>query len=342
MRRKASDLHLTVGQPPLLRIDGTLTPLSSTPLAPEDTMEIVRQLLTAAQLGRFEQTFELDTAYSVKGLSRFRVNCYRQRGSAGIAIRAIPFEIPSLEALGLPEILTEFAERPSGLIIVSGPTGSGKSTTLAAMIAHINRHRNCHIVSIEDPIEYLHRHAQATINQRELGTDTASFQEALRHLVRQDPNVILIGEMRDLDTMQAALTLAETGHLVLTTLHTADATHAITRIVDVFPAHQQQQIRIQLALVLVAVIVQQLLPRASGKGRVAAYEIMHVIPAIGSLIRDNQLHQIRSLIQTGRRYGMNTMNQSLAELYHAGLVTWDELTRRSPDPHELSTLIQKQ
>lgn len=340
VRRKSSDLHLTAGQPPLLRVDGKLTPMAGDPLTPDETQVFAQQLLTPAQISRFEQTFELDTAYSIKGLSRFRVNCYRQRGSVGIAIRTIPFEIPSLEALGMPPILKEFADRPSGLVIVSGPTGAGKSTTLAAMIDYINQRRNCHIVSIEDPIEYLHRHRRATINQRELGIDTISFHEALRHVVRQDPNIILIGEMRDLETMHAALTLAETGHLVFTTLHTGDATHVINRIVDVFSPHQQLQIRIQLSLVLVAVVVQQLIPRASGQGRVVAYEIMHVTPAIAGLIRDNNLHQIKSTIQTGRRFGMNTMTQSLAELYRAGLVTWDEIVRRSTDPNELATLVQ--
>jgi len=340
VRRKSSDLHLTTGQPPLLRVDGKLTAMAGDPLTPEDTQVLAQQLLTPAQISRFEQTFELDTAYSIKGLSRFRVNCYRQRGSVGVAIRTIPFEIPSLEALGMPPTLKEFADRPSGLVIVSGPTGAGKSTTLAAMIDYINQRRNCHIVSIEDPIEYLHRHRRATINQRELGIDTISFHEALRHVVRQDPNVILIGEMRDLETMHAALTLAETGHLVFTTLHTGDATHVINRIVDVFSPHQQLQIRIQLSLVLVAVVVQQLLPRATGQGRVVAYEIMHVTPAIAGLIRDNNLHQIKSTIQTGRRFGMNTMTQSLAELYRAGLVTWDEIARRSTDPNELATLVQ--
>lgn len=340
VRRRASDLHLTVGQPPLLRVDGRLVPLPGATLTPEDTQVLAHQLLTPTQVSRFEQTFELDTAYSVRGLSRFRVNCYRQRGSVGVAVRTIPFEILSLEALGLPAALNEFADRPSGLIIVSGPTGAGKSTTLAAMIDHINAERNCHIVSIEDPIEYLHKHRKATINQRELGVDTLSFHEALRHVVRQDPNVILIGEMRDLETMHAAVTLAETGHLVLATLHTGDATHAINRIVDVFPPYQQQQIRIQLSLVLIAVVVQQLIPRAGGQGRAVAYEIMHVIPAIASLIRDNNLHQIKSVIQTGRRFGMNTMTQSLAELYHAGAVSWEEIVRRAPDIQELTTLVQ--
>lgn len=341
VKKRASDLHLTVGRAPQLRVDGKLFDLPYEALTPEATQELAYQLLTPQQIHRFEQTLEMDTAYSIKGISRFRVNCYRQRGSVGTAIRVIPFDVPSLDTLGLPASLKGFADQPSGLIVVSGPTGSGKSTTLAALIDHINQSRNCHIVSIEDPIEYLHKHRQATINQRELGPDTLSFQEALRHVVRQDPNVILIGEMRDLETMQAALTLAETGHLVMTTLHTADSTHAINRIVDVFPPHQQQQIRVQLSLVLIAVVVQQLIPRAGGKGRVAGYEVMHVTPAIGSLIRENDLHQIKSIIQTGRRFGMITMTQCLADLFHQGAVSWEEIIRRTPDPGELATLVQQ-
>ena len=337
---KASDLHLTVGLPPQMRVDGKLTPISDKALMPEDTQALAYQVLTPDQITRFEKTMELDTAYSLRGVSRFRVNCYRQRGSIGLAARVIPFEIPKINELGLPDTLLEFCTIPSGLVIVSGPTGSGKSTTLASMIDVINQTRNCHIVSVEDPIEYLHKHQKATINQRELGVDTTSFTEALRHVVRQDPDVILIGEMRDLETMQTALTLAETGHLVLSTLHTADAPHTVNRIVDVFPPYQQQQVRTQLSLVLVSVIVQQLFPKTDGKGRAVACEIMRVTPAIGALIRENHLHQIRSVIQTGKQHGMVTLNQSMADLYTAGVVSWEEIARRSPDVIELKSLTQ--
>ncbi len=338
--RRASDLHLTVGLPPQLRIDGVLAPLAGSPLTSEETETLAFQMLLPEQIARFTQDRELDTAYSIRGLSRFRVNLYRQRGSVAAAVRVIPFEIPSIRELGLPEILNDFASRPTGLFIVSGPTGCGKSTTLAAMLETINGRRNCHILCVEDPIEYLHRHKKATINQREVGVDTVSFHEALRHLVREDPDVIMIGEMRDLDTMSAALTLAETGHLVLTTLHTSDAIHAIQRIVDVFPPYQQQQIRLQLSLVLVGVVVQYLLPRAGGQGRVPACEVMAVTPSVANLIRENELQQLRSVIQTGKKFGMWTMNQSYTELYLKQLVTWEEISRRSTDAEELSNLIR--
>ncbi|MBI1953795.1 MAG: type IV pilus twitching motility protein PilT [Candidatus Omnitrophica bacterium] len=339
--RRASDLHLTVGLPPLFRIDGQLTPLEDAPLTGESARALAYAMLDDQRIVQFEQSRELDTSYSVKGLSRFRVNLYRQRGSVAAVIRVIPFQVPTFEELGLPSILKEFAERLSGLFIVSGPTGCGKSTTLAAMVRHINERRNCHILTVEDPIEYLHQHKKATINQRELGTDTDSFKEALRHAVRQDPNILLIGEMRDLETMSAALTLAETGHLVLATLHTSDTMHAITRIVDVFPPFQQTQIRIQLSLVLIGIVVQQLIPRAAGKGRVAVCEVMNVTPAIGSMIRENQLHQLRSSLQTGRQHGMCTMNQSLAELLLEKSITWEEALKRSLDPEDLRRLLPK-
>ena len=340
VERRASDLHLTVGRPPQLRIHGVLLPLPGTPLGEEETRQLAYQMLAPEQIAHFERAKELDTSYSLKGLSRFRVNLFRQRSSVAAAIRMIPFEIPTIQGLGLPPILEEFTTRPSGLFIVSGPTGSGKSTTLAAMVESINNQRECHIISIEDPIEYLHRHRKATVNQRELGVDTTSFQEALRHIVREDPNVIMIGEMRDLETMSAALTLAETGHLVLTTLHTSDAVHAVQRIVDVFPPYQQNQIRIQLSLVLIGVTVQQLLPKASGGGRVAACEVMVATPSVGNLIRENQLHQLRTVIQTSRKIGMKTMNQSFVELFAQGQVTWEEVSRRSTDLEELSTLTK--
>jgi len=340
VQKRASDLHLTVGMPPQLRIDGVLVPIPHPPLDEEMSRALAYQMLPPDQIARFEKTKELDTSYSIKGLCRFRVNLFYQRSSIAAAIRMIPFEIPSLKDLALPPILEEYANRPNGLIVVSGPTGCGKSTTLAAMVENINSHRNCHIISVEDPIEYLHRHKKATINQRELGVDTNSFAEALKHIVREDPDVIMIGEMRDQETMAAALTLAETGHLILTTLHTSDAVHAIQRIVDVFPPYHQDQIRLQLSLVLVGIVVQQLVPKASGEGRVAACEIMSGTPSIGNLIRENQLQQIRSALQTGRKSGMRTMNHSFAELFENGLVTWEEISRRSTDPEELTHLVK--
>lgn len=341
VERGASDLHLTVGLPPQLRVDGLLSPLPLPPLTAEGTASLARQLLNDAQWQAFERAKEIDTSYSIRGLSRFRVNLYYQRGSVAAALRRIPYEIPSLSELRLPELLGRFAERMSGLFIVSGPTGCGKSTTLASMVDHINETRNCHIVSIEDPIEYLHRHKKATVNQREIGSDTYSFREALRHVVREDPNVILIGEMRDLETMSAALTLAETGHLILTTLHTSDAIHAVHRIVDVFPPYQQDQIRVQLSLVLIGITVQQLIPSASGRGRVPACEILTCPPAVGNLIRETELHQLRSVMQTSRNLGMCTMNQALADLFARGEVTWEEISRRSTDPGDLATLVQQ-
>jgi len=340
VQKRASDLHLTVGLPPQLRVDGILVPVSQSPLSEEESRALAFEMLQPDQVARFEKEKELDTSYSIKGLSRFRVNLFYQRGSIATAVRMIPFEIPSLRELGLPPIIGDFANRPNGLIVVSGPTGCGKSTTLAAMIESINANRNCHIISVEDPIEYLHRHKKSTVNQRELGVDTISFGEALKHVVREDPDVLMIGEMRDLETMSAALTLSETGHLVLTTLHTSDTMHAIQRIVDVFPPHHQNQIRLQLSLVLVGIVVQQLLPRATGRGRVAACEVMAATPSVGNLIRENQLQQLRSALQTGRKSGMCTMNHSFAELFKDGLVAWEEIARRSSDLEELTHLVK--
>jgi len=340
VQKRASDLHLTAGLPPRLRIDGTLVSLPVPPLDADQSKALAYQMLTPEMILQFERTKEMDTAYSIKGLSRFRVNLFYQRGSVASVVRIIPFEIPSLRELGLPGILEEFADRPSGLFIVSGPTGCGKSTTLAAMIETINVQRNCHIISIEDPIEHLHHHKKATINQRELGVDTTSFREALKHIVREDPDVIMIGEMRDLETMSAALTLAETGHLVLTTLHTSDTVHAIQRIVDVFPPHHQHQIRLQLSLVLIGIVVQQLIPKTTGEGRLVACEVMAATPSIRNLVRENQLQQLRSTLQTGRKSGMCTMNHAFADLFAKGLVTWEEITRRSTDLEELNNLVK--
>ena len=342
VERKASDLHVTVGLAPQLRIDGKLQVIEGLPkLSPQNTKDLAQSMLTEGQIRKFEEAKELDTSIGIKDLGRFRINLYRQRGSIGMAVRLIPYQVPPLDQLGLPRAAKLFADKTSGLVLVTGPTGSGKSTTLASMIEYINSKRAVHIISIEDPIEYLHRHKRSTINQRELGTDTSSFQDAIKHVFRQDPNIVLIGELRDLDTIKGALTLAETGHLIFGTLHTIDATHSINRIVDVFPAYQQPQIRMQLSMVLVGVIVQQLLPRKAQSGRVLAAEVMNVIPAIQNLIRENNLHQIYSLIQMGKKYEMCTMNQSLAELYDRGLITWEDAYSRSVNPQELVSLVKR-
>jgi len=336
----ASDLHLSVGERPKLRIDGRMmTGLYSEKLRPKDTQELAYSVLTEQQKKRFEQSAELDFSFAVPKLSRFRGNVYRQRGSVAMAIRTIPFEILSFEELGLPPTVARLAEKPRGLVLVTGPTGSGKSTTLAAMIDRINSEREEHIITIEDPIEFVHNHKKCLVNQRELGSDTESFQSALKYVLRQDPDVILIGEMRDLETMGAALTIAETGHLALATLHTNSAAESVNRIVDTFPAHQQGQIRAQLSFVLEGVVSQALLPRASGKGRVAAVEIMLATQAIRTLIRDDKIHQIYSALQTGKKLGMQTMNESLYQLYMQGDVAIGECLRVSSNPTELRRML---
>ncbi len=339
VEKNATDLHLTAGRQPQLRIDGKLMLMDDKVLVPEEIEELTFSILEDTQIGHFRAQKELDTSYGLKGVGRFRINLFYQRGSVGCAIRFIPFEVPKIEELGLPSVLREFCEKSSGLFLVCGPTGCGKSTTLAAMIEHINQTQGYNIITVEDPIEYLHRHSKATINQRELGRDTHSFSEALRHAVRQDPDVIMIGEMRDLDTMQAALTLSETGHLVLATLHTVDAPNSIARIIDVFPAYQQQQVRLQLSLVLLGAIVQQLIPRRDNKGRALAYELMKATPAVKNMIRENTLHQIYSVLQMGKGEGMMTMNQSLIELHRKNLITRDEAIKRSSNPEELRRII---
>jgi twitching motility protein PilT len=342
VEQKASDLHITVGLAPQLRIDGKLQTMPDLlPLTPQETRDLAFGMLSEEQKKRFLEKKELDTSIGIKDLGRFRINVYQQRSSIGMAIRLIPFKIPDLDELGLPKAAKVFADKINGLVLVTGATGSGKSTTLASMIEYINSKRSSHIISIEDPIEYLHKHKKSTINQRELGTDTTSFHDAIKHVFRQDPNIVLIGELRDLDTIKGALTLAETGHLIFGTLHTIDAVHAINRIIDVFPAYQQQQVRIQLSMVLVGVIVQQLIPRKDQKGRVLAAEVMHVIPAIQNLIRENTLHQIYSLIQMGRKYDMCTMNQSLADLYNKNMISWEEAYSRSMNPQELVSLVKR-
>lgn len=336
IQRGASDLHLTVGQPPKLRIDGALADASTASiLKPKDTLSLTYSILTENQKKKFETDDELDFSFGVQNLARFRGNCFRQRGCVALAIRQIPYEIVSVEQLGLPKILNYLAERPRGLVLVTGPTGSGKSTTLAAMVDKINRERKGHIITIEDPIEFIHRHQNCMVNQREVGADTQNFTAALKYALRQDPDVILIGEMRDLETMSAALTIAETGHLVLATLHTNSAAESVNRIIDAFPSHQQAQVRAQLAFVLEGVVTQTLIPKAKGKGRVVASEVMMCTPAIRAVIRDEKIHQIYSLMQAGKKHGMRTMNDSLAQLYLNGEVTLEDAVKRSGDPSEL-------
>jgi len=342
IKEGASDLHIVVGAPPMIRLHGGLEPLPGyKSLNGEQTQEIIYTVMNEEQIAEFEAEKECDMSFGIEGLSRFRVNVYRDRGSVVGAFRAIPFEILSFEQLGLPRIVAEFAYRPLGLVLVCGPTGSGKSTTLAAIIDKINHERNVHMITIEDPIEYLHRHKRSVINQREVHADTASFSQALRRVLRQDPDVILIGEMRDTETIQAAITVAETGHLAFATLHTNDALQTMNRIIDVFPASQQDQVRTQLSFVLEGVVVQQLVPRADGMGRVIAMEIMLPNPAIRSLIRAEKLEQIPSMIEIGKGEGMMTMNQSLYRLMRRGIITTDMAFKRSSDPEGLQHLLEK-
>jgi twitching motility protein PilT len=367
---QSSDLHLTSGIKPTMRLWGRLVPMEQYEvLSAEDTFQLGYSMLNTFQKQKFEKFWELDLSYGVPGLGRFRVNIYRQRGAVGIAIRVIPMAIPTVEALNLPQILKELTRKARGLVLVTGPTGHGKSTSLAAMIDFINSERSVHIVTVEDPIEYLHQHKKSIVNQRELGFDTQSFPNALRAVLREDPNVVLIGEMRDLETISAALTIAETGHLVFATLHTANASQSIDRIIDVFPPYQQQQIRIQLAMVVEAVISQQLLPNmryrgrqenrtvqarprlgsSSGQvwpsieeiGRVPACEVMLATPAIRNLVREAKTHQIETSIQTGGQQGMQTMDQSLRDLHLRKLISLDDALSRAIHPEELRKMIRE-
>ncbi|MCC6152547.1 MAG: type IV pilus twitching motility protein PilT [Candidatus Hydrogenedentes bacterium] len=338
----ASDLHIAVGAPPTLRIHGLLEPMNEYPrLMPDATQEIIYSVMSEEQIASFETERELDMSFGIEGLSRYRLNVYRDRGSVVAAFRSIPFEIKSCEELGLPKIVSDFAHKPQGLVLVCGPTGSGKSTTLAAIIDKINRERPVHIITIEDPIEYLHQHNVATINQREVHADTKSFQAALKRVLRQDPDVILIGEMRDQETIAAAITVAETGHLAFATLHTNDALQTINRIVDVVPASQQDQVRTQLSFVLEGICVQQLISRADGMGRVLGLEVMIPNTAIRSLIREEKLQQIPSMIEIGTGEGMMTMNQSLFRLVKRNAITMDMAFKRSSDPEGLRRLLEK-
>ena len=340
VEKGASDLHITVGTPPQLRIDGKLHPLRMPPLTGAETKQLCYSVLTDAQKHRFEEKSELDLSFSVQKLSRFRGNVFVQRGNVAGAFRAIPFKIMDFDELGLPEAVRKLAERPRGLILVTGPTGSGKSTTLATIIDHVNTNRQEHIMTIEDPIEYLHQHKSCVVNQREVGADTVSFAAALKYILRQDPDVVLIGEMRDLETIEAALSVSETGHLCFGTLHTNSAAQTINRIVDVFPPYQQAQIRAQLSFVLEGVLCQALLPRANGPGRAMALEIMIPNSAIKNLIREDKVHQIYSAMQMGQdKFGMQTMNQSLATLCNRRMISLDHAIARSPDTEELRKLI---
>jgi twitching motility protein PilT len=340
MERNASDLHIAAGAPPTIRVRGRLTALEGYPtLTPTDTREIVYSILNSDQRQRLETDWQLDFSYSIPGQARFRVNAYFQRAALGAAFRLIPFNITRIEDLGLPPVVHEFTKKPRGFVLVTGPTGSGKSTTLAAMIDEINETREEHIMTIEDPIEFLHRHKKCLINQRELGTDATTFSAALKAALRQDPDVILVGEMRDLETIQTALTAAETGHLVFATLHTQDAPQTIDRIIDVFPPHQQQQVRVQLAVALQGILTQQLLPTADGSGRVVAVETLVPTPAVRNLIREGKTHQIYSVLQTGGAQGMQTMDSALATLIRQGKVTRAIAESRSTTPDELRRVL---
>lgn len=335
----ASDLHLAVGLPPMMRIDGELKPTRYEPLTPPISQRIIYDVLTDDQIQRFETNLELDCSYQMRQIARFRVNVYRDRGSVASALRLIPQKVPTIRELGLPPVVEELARRPRGLLLVTGPTGSGKSTTLASIINQINHERSEHILTVEDPIEYLHTHRKCIINQRELGQDTLSFNNALRSALREDPDVILVGEMRDLETIQLAITCAETGHLVMATLHTNNAAESVDRMIDVFPTDQQEQIRVQLSNNLVAILSQQLLPRAGQPGRVAAIEVMVASSAIRNLIRENKAHQMHSIIQTSAEQGMQSMDQALRDLYKQSLITYETAMRRSHNPDELEKLI---
>lgn len=338
-----SDLHVTTGTPPQVRVDGHIRPLEGyRSLTSSDTKQLAYSVLTDAQKHRFEENLELDFSFGVKGLSRFRANIFNQRGAVGAVFRAIPYEIKSFEALGLPAVVKQLCEKPRGLVLVTGPTGQGKSTTLAAMIDKVNNDRHEHILTIEDPIEFLHNHKNCIVNQREVNADTHGFPDALRTALRQDPDVVLVGEMRDLETIESALRIAETGHLTFATLHTNSASSTINRIIDVFPSEQQSQVRAQLSLVLEGILCQALLPKASGEGRAMALEILIPNAAIRNLIREDKVHQIYSMMQTGQdKFGMQTFNQALSTLYHKRLITLEVAMQRSSNVDELRELIDR-
>jgi len=337
--RGASDLHLTAGLSPQFRVDGAMQSSDFAALGGDDTRNLAYSILNEEQKKRFENEKELDLSFGVQGISRFRANCFLQRGVTSMAIRQIPYSIHSFEELGLPPVVRKLTERTHGLVLVTGPTGSGKSTTLATMVDTINCTRSGHIITIEDPIEYVHQHKRSIVNQREINNDTNSFAAALKYVLRQDPDVILIGEMRDRETIASALTIAETGHLAMATLHTNSTFESINRIIDVFPPEQQNQVRSQLSFCLAGVITQQLIPRHSGRGRVLCLEVMICTPAIKAMIRDNKTHQIYGLLQAGQKHGMQTMNQSLYQAYVNKWVSREQAMGRSPDPSELLQML---
>jgi twitching motility protein PilT len=336
--KKASDLHLTVGSPPQIRVDGRLVKTDLDPLNAEVTKKLAYSIMNEKQRKNFEERSELDLSFGIENLSRFRCNVFMQRGNVAVAIRQIPFRIPTFEELGLARTIADLADLPRGLVLVTGPTGSGKSTTLAALLDKINRERNSHILTVEDPIEYLHRHNTSIVNQREVYTDTPSFPSALKYALREDPDVVMIGEMRDLETVESALNISETGHLAFATLHTNSCAESINRIVDVFPVNQQEQVRVTLSFVLQAVVSQQLIPKIGG-GRVLAAETLICTPAVRATIRDDKIHQIYSLMQAGQKHGMKTMNQSLAELYFSRKITIGDAIGRSSNPQEMNEII---
>jgi twitching motility protein PilT len=338
--RRASDLHITAGAPPMVRVRGRLTAIDGYPeLSPTDTREIVYSILSNAQRQKFENNWQLDFAYQIPGRARFRVNAYFQRAAIGAAFRLIPFDVVPLETLGLPKVVAQFADKPRGLVLVTGPTGSGKSTTLASLLDLINERREEHIMTIEDPIEFLHQHKKCIVNQRELGSDATTFGDALKAALRQDPDVILVGEMRDLETIGTALTAAETGHLVFATLHTQDTAQTVDRIIDVFPPEQQGQVRAQLSVALQGIMTQMLLPTADGAGRCVAAEVLVPTPAVRNLIREGKTHQIYSVLQTGGQHGMQTMDAALVELVRAGKITRQLAESRAHSPEELRRLL---
>jgi twitching motility protein PilT len=340
IEKDASDLHIVAGERPKLRVDGDIVSAEAPDvLTPKDTLSLAYSVLTENQKKRFETESELDFSFGIQNLARFRGNVFKQRGCVSMVIRQIPFSVKTFDDLGLPAVVAQLSDRPRGLVLVTGPTGSGKSTTLAAMIDKINRELKGHIITVEDPIEFIHRHQNCIVNQREIGTDTNSFAAALKYALRQDPDVVLVGEMRDLETIASALTIAETGHLAFATLHTNSAAQSIDRIIDVFPSHQQPQVRAQLAFVLEGVVTQTLLQRVKGRGRVMAAEIMVCTPAIRNLIRENKVHQIESAMQAGKKYGMQTMNDALYQLYMQREVNRDECLRVSSNPNEFLRMI---